>query len=78
MPDQEQVLTVGGGVRGGGTEIPHQKRIFHIRFIPKTVYNKIVDSPKNMKSLSVLSPGIGGWNQCFYHLSSMILPYYDQ
>ena len=44
----------------------------------KTLYNKIVNSPQNVKSLSVLSPGIGSWNQCFYHLSSMILPDYDE
>ena len=28
----------------------------------KTICNKMVDSPQNVKSLSVLSPGIGGWN----------------
>ena len=30
--------------------------------IPKTLYNMIVNSPQNVKSLSVLSPGIGSWN----------------
>ena len=43
----------------------------------KTLYNKTVNSPQNVKSLSVLSPCIGSWNWCFYHLSSMISPYYD-
>ena len=30
--------------------------------IAKTLYNKTVNSPQNVKSLSVLSPGIGSWN----------------
>ena len=46
--------------------------------VPKIIYNKMVGSTQNVKSLSALSPGIGGWNQCYYHLSSMILPYYDE
>ena len=28
--------------------------------LSKTIYNKMVDSPKNVKSLSVLSSGVGG------------------
>ena len=28
--------------------------------IPKTMYNKKVDSPEKMKSLAVLSPVVGG------------------
>ena len=30
--------------------------------IPKIMYNEMVDSPENMKSLSMLSPDGGGWN----------------
>ena len=30
--------------------------------VSKTLYNKTVNSPQNVKSLSVLSPGIGSWN----------------
>ena len=30
--------------------------------LPETLYNKIVNPPQNVKSLSVLSPGIGSWN----------------
>ena len=38
------------------------------------IYNKMVDFPQNVKLLSVLSPGIGGWN----HQSSLIWPYFDE
>ena len=30
--------------------------------LSNTLYDKIVNSPQNVKSLSVLSPGIGSWN----------------
>ena len=35
--------------------------MFH-NMLPKTLYNKTVNSPQNVKSLSVLSPGIVSWN----------------
>ena len=34
----------------------------YVYIITKTIYNKMIDSPENKKSLSVLSPGVGGWN----------------
>ena len=43
---------------------------------PKTMYNKTVNSPQNVKSLSVLSPGIVGTNAFaiyqvwFYHITT--------
>ena len=42
----------------------------------KTMYNRTVNSPQNVKSLSVLSPGIGSWNAFaiyqvwFYHITT--------
>ena len=32
------------------------------KVLSKTIFNKMVGSPENVKSLLVLSPGVGGWN----------------
>ena len=36
--------------------------LYHVFILSKTMYNKIVNSPQNVKSLSVLSPGSEIWN----------------
>ena len=40
----------------------HREHRQNTQVISKTLYNKTVNSPQNVKSLSVLSPGIGSWN----------------
>ena len=42
--------------------VRHHIMLLQTCILEKTLYNRTINSPQNVKSLSVLSPGIGSWN----------------